>query len=403
MTYLNVIGAYPVTATLAQQNQLLSNISKQIVTAFELIIELEQKRMRDMCSLADIDFEFVLDSSGSIGSKNWGITTDLIAQHWIRETIQPSGSAQCGNHVAIRRYSGSDSWSEGHFYDLDFTPTDEWINADGISNYTDYVANVFTNLDHISSVTDTAGALERVRTEDITKTRNGTTYIMVFTDGESNSFNDTVYQAELLHTLVDEVFAFGIGDNINADELEAIASKDSNMDIMENFQSYRDYISQFILRQGGCNTRHIRPYRAIEFNRPRLTFGLSWETALKSNLSSCEAATVCSNEKEMERKPVCSQCSIELAEIDLEAMEIYRENITTAATNKCFNAALLAGLISQQSRGGALLDQNGTMPCSNTADGLCYGIMGMKNGMHHSLIHRQCNMNHSISMTENQY
>ena len=80
---------------------------------------------------------------------------------------------------------------------------------------------------------------------------------------------------------------------------------------MENFQSYRDYISQFILRQGGCKlqyyTRHIRPYRAIEFNRPRLTFGLSWETALNSNLSSCEAATVCSNEKEIERKPVCSQ------------------------------------------------------------------------------------------------
>ena len=84
-------------------------------------------------------------------------------------------------------------------------------------------------------------------------------------------------------------------------------------------------------------------------------------------------------------------------------MEIYRENITTAATNKCFNAALLAGLISQQSRGGALLDQNGTMPCSNTADGLCYGIMGMKNGMHHSLIHKQCNMNHSLPMIENRF
>lgn len=274
-------------------------------------------------------------------------------------------------------------WSKGHFYDLDFTPTDEWTYenyTDGFS-YTDYVANVFQNLEHISSRTDTAGALERVRTEDIIKTRNGTTYVMVFTDGESNSFNDTVDQAELLHTLVDEVFAFGIGDNINVDELEAIASKDSNMDIMENFQSYRDYISQFILRQGGCNTRQIRPYRAIEFNRPRLTLGLSWETALNSNLSSCKATTVCSNEKEIERKPVCSQCSMQLAEIDLEAMEMYRENITTAATNKCFNAALLAGLISQQSRGGALLDQNGTMPCSNRADGLCYGIMGMKNEM----------------------
>jgi len=32
------------------------------------------------------------------------------------------------------------------------------------------------------------------------------------------------------------------------------------------------------------------------------------------------------------------KCSMQLAEIDLEAMEMYRENITTAATNKvCSN------------------------------------------------------------------
>ena len=61
---------------------------------------------------------------------------------------------------------------------------------------------------------------------------------------------------------------------------------------------------------------------------------------------------------------------------------------------QCFNAALLAGLISQQSRGGALLDQNGAMPCSNTADGLCQGIMGMKNGMRHNMIHKLYNIDY---------
>jgi len=306
VTYLNVIGEYPVTASLDQQNKLLSIISVQIVITFERTIQLEQKRMKNTCSLADIDFEFVLDSSGSIGWNNWQITTDLIAQHWIRETIQPSDSAQCGNHVAIRRFSGSLGFEGSHFYDLDFTPTNEWI-LNGFTNYTDYVANVFTNLDHIGSLTDTAGALERVRTEDIIKTRNGTTYIMVFTDGESNSFSDTVYQAELLHPLVDEVFAFGIGDGIVEEELEAIASKTSNMDIMENFQSYQDYISQFILRQGGCNTRQIRPYRAIDFTGPSLTLGLSWETAVNANLSSCDTATDCSDDTEMDRTSACAQ------------------------------------------------------------------------------------------------
>ena len=129
-----MIGEYPVTASLARQKDLLSSISVHIVTPFDRTIELEQQRMKDTCSLADIDFEFVLDSSGSIGWFDWNVTTDLIAQHWIREIIQPSGSNQCGNHVAIRRYSST------HVYDLDFTPTNDWI-SNGFTNYTDYVAN----------------------------------------------------------------------------------------------------------------------------------------------------------------------------------------------------------------------------------------------------------------------
>ena len=171
---------------------------------------------------------------------------------------------------------------------------------------------VFTNLAHIDEGTDTAGALERVRTEDIIKTRNETTYIMVFTDGHSNSFNDTVDQAELLKPLVDEVFAFGIGSGINEEELEAIASKTSNMGIMENFQSYKDYISQFVLRHGGCNTQQIRPYRAIDFTGPSLTVGLSWHTAVSEKLSSCGTETSCPHDTETERESACAQVEFEI-------------------------------------------------------------------------------------------
>ena len=45
---------------------------------------MEIKRVQDTCSLADIDFEFVIDSSGSVGSTNWKITMDYIAQYWIQ-------------------------------------------------------------------------------------------------------------------------------------------------------------------------------------------------------------------------------------------------------------------------------------------------------------------------------
>ena len=139
--------------------------------------------------------------------------------------------------------------------------------------------NVFTNLDYNGGGTDTAGALERVRTEDIFKTRNETTYVMVFTDGKSSSVSDTIDQAKLLHPLVDEVFALGIGYGIHEDEIEAIASKPSNMGLMEDFQTYDDYISQFILRHHGCKTRQIRPFRAIDLTESSLTVEIEQKSA----------------------------------------------------------------------------------------------------------------------------
>lgn len=232
-TLLVVKNEYPVSASMNDQKQLLSRISKQRAKPFDQELEEELMVIQETCALADIDFEFVLDSSGSIGSPNWEKTTDLIAKYWIEDAIRPSGSPQCGNHVAIRRYSYT------HHFDLDFTPTNYWI-SNGFSNYTEesfqinvifciqysfflhhffdgaenpikYVANVFQNLQWLASGTDTAGALEKVRIQDIIKTRGDTTYVMVFTDGASNSKQNTVNQAKLLKPLVDEVYAFGIG------------------------------------------------------------------------------------------------------------------------------------------------------------------------------------------------
>ena len=45
---------------------------------------MEIERVQNECSLADIDFEFVVDSSGSIGSINWKTTMDSIAKYWIQ-------------------------------------------------------------------------------------------------------------------------------------------------------------------------------------------------------------------------------------------------------------------------------------------------------------------------------
>ena len=65
---------------------------------------MEIKRIQKECNLADIDFEFVVDSSGSVGAGNWQITMDYIAQYWIQ------GQSYGQNHLNIYlniKYYGS--------------------------------------------------------------------------------------------------------------------------------------------------------------------------------------------------------------------------------------------------------------------------------------------------------
>ena len=70
-TLLVVKNEYPVSASMNDQKQLLSRISKQRAKPFDQELEEELMVIQETCALADIDFEFVLDSSGSIGSPNW--------------------------------------------------------------------------------------------------------------------------------------------------------------------------------------------------------------------------------------------------------------------------------------------------------------------------------------------
>ena len=129
-TLLVAKNEYPIPVSFDDQEQLLSRITKQRKKEYHTVLVEELDEIQKNCSVADIDFEFVLDSSGSIGSWNWETTTDLIAKHWIEEIIQPLGSPKCGNHVGIRRYSTS------HVFDLNFTPTNDW-KSNGFANYTE--------------------------------------------------------------------------------------------------------------------------------------------------------------------------------------------------------------------------------------------------------------------------
>ena len=245
-----------------------------------------------------------------------------------KEAIQPNGSPECGNHVAARQYDSK------HYYWHDFTPPPPSAYS-SFANYTDYVAYKFKTREYKGGSTDTAGAIRRVRTDDLSRTRGEQTVIMVFTDGNSNNFDATVQESKSLHPLVDDVYAFGIGTGIDERELKEIASSPSNWDIMPDFRAYKEYVRLFVLDQDGCETPRIQPYRIIELATPdfALSYGVSILTANQYPELKCEG--FCPDYPEDLREFECAQCSAQIAALDLEAMEVFRHNITEAAKVCC--------------------------------------------------------------------
>ena len=122
------------------------------------------------------------------------------------------------------------------------------------------------------------------------------------------------------------------------------------------------------------------------------TYGLSEGTARHQFGSMC--GTGCVFDKENEREEHCIDCSHQIAERDLDVLAKYKTNITTAAEEKCFPAALLAAFISRQTMAGAEIETEGRdydagPPESIGAPGtggwlychnshyMCYGLMHM--------------------------
>ena len=187
----------------------------------------------------------------------------------------------------------------------------------------------------------------------------------------------------MLHPLVDEVYAFGIGRGSNVNELKEIASDPGNWAVMDNFKEYREYVRLFMLEKEGCKALVKQPYRIVDLRTPNyISYGVSDATANSWNAEhpSLKCGGNCVDFPEYDRDIKCAECSEIIAAADLEAMEIFKQNITEAANAKCFNAALLAGFISRQTQGGKLLQgTNGWVPCTNPANGDCFGIMHMNN------------------------
>ena len=58
---------YPVPETSQDQEKLLETVTDDIAISWNEIMNIELEELKYQCSQTDIDYEFVIDSSGSIG------------------------------------------------------------------------------------------------------------------------------------------------------------------------------------------------------------------------------------------------------------------------------------------------------------------------------------------------
>ena len=71
VTLLFIEGNYPVPIEFDAQESILYEIADQIIISWEETLYSEQLRIIAKCKKADIDFDFVFDASGSVGTANW--------------------------------------------------------------------------------------------------------------------------------------------------------------------------------------------------------------------------------------------------------------------------------------------------------------------------------------------
>ena len=65
--FSRVKNKYPVPATSAEQEKLLNTVTDVYAVSWDTVMDIELEELQYQCSQTDIDYEFVIDSSGSIG------------------------------------------------------------------------------------------------------------------------------------------------------------------------------------------------------------------------------------------------------------------------------------------------------------------------------------------------
>ena len=186
-----------------------------------------------------LDLVFVLDGSGSIGPENFGTIRSSLVRIAQSRTIG-EGHTRVGVIVFsddasiifnLNRYDNEDSLIQG----IGAIPY-----PDGLT-YTDEALGLLRT----SAVSELLGiGLATIQVA------------IVITDGRSTNPTGTRTQAGLLHSNTEfQVFAVGVGNNINRNELNAIATEPSFVILLDNFDASQFEIFENQIEEQTCTSK----------------------------------------------------------------------------------------------------------------------------------------------------
>ena len=182
------------------------------------------------------DIVFVLDASGSIGSSNFVTMKDFV-----KSVVSNFEIGADKTRVGVIRFATSASI----------------VIPLGSVNNALQLNNSITNISYTGGGTATHLALNLLDTAfSNARTSQGVPRVaIVFTGGRSNSLSLTIQAAQAVHSTGIVVYSFGIGNNVDDDELKAIASSD--VFVISNFSSSQFAAKLLQLQTTTCTSKHI--------------------------------------------------------------------------------------------------------------------------------------------------
>ena len=181
---------------------------------------------------------FVLDASGSVGSANF-----VTMKNFMKNVISNFNIGDHRTHVGIIRYATSASI----------------ILSLGSINNTNGLNTFIDNIVYTKGSTATHSALNLLSTAfNTSRTDQGIPRVaIVFTGRKSNIAKLTAQAAQSVHTTGIIVYSIGIGNKIDENELNTIASSSSNVFLISSF-SADDFAALLLpLRTRTCTSKSV--------------------------------------------------------------------------------------------------------------------------------------------------